>query len=101
MVAFERTYRNPFTQMKALCWRTTEDSAGPQAAQRLRALRQSAEQIAGAPVCWQHPNPPAPPVTWGSCIAGWVGVLLVITFIALVLLGMGRLVVTGAELVRE
>jgi hypothetical protein len=98
VAAFERTYRDPFVQMKALCWRTAEDSSGPHAAECLRTLRENAEQIAGAPVSWQDPHPPAPPVTWGSRIVGWMGVLLVITFIALVLLGLGWLAVTGAKL---
>ncbi|WP_432571662.1 DUF6584 family protein [Kineococcus sp. SYSU DK005] len=58
VAAFERIYRDPFARMKALAWRTSEDSAGPLAATRLRALREQAEQIAGAPVCWQHPHRP-------------------------------------------
>lgn len=98
VAAFERTYRDPFAQMKALAWRTAEDSAGPQAAARLRALREQAEQIAGAPVSWQHPHPPPPPLTWGGRIAGWAGVVLVVVLIGLVLAGLGWLAVTGARL---
>lgn len=98
VTAFERTYRGPFAQMKALAWRTSEDSAGPQAAARLRGLREQAEQLAGAPVSWQHPHPPPPPVTWGGRIAGWVGLVLVVVLIGLVLAGLGWLAVTGARL---
>ncbi|WP_432543361.1 DUF6584 family protein [Kineococcus sp. SYSU DK002] len=99
VAAFERTYRGPFAQMKALRWRTSEDSAGPHAAARLRAVREAAEQIAGAPVSWQDPHPPAPALTWADRIAGWGGGLIIITVTGLVLLGLGWLVVTAVRLV--
>ncbi|NAZ84984.1 DUF6584 family protein [Kineococcus indalonis] len=97
LIAFRRTYRDPFARMEALAWRTEEDSAGPRAGARLRALREEAEQIAGAPVSWQHPHRPHAPSTWSSRIVGWLGVTLVVTLFALVLVGLGWLAVTGVK----
>lgn len=100
LAAFTRTYHAPCARMRALAWRTAEDSAGTHAATRLRQLRQlreQAEQEAGAPVSWHHPHRPPAPATRREHLVGCLG--LVLGLIALVVTGLGRMVVTGARTV--
>ncbi|WP_432548300.1 DUF6584 family protein [Kineococcus sp. SYSU DK004] len=99
VVAFESTYRDPFARMRALCWRTDEDSAGPGAAARLRALREEAERIAGAPVSWRDPRAPEPVLTRGQRLGELLAVVVALAVFGLALVGLGWLVVTGARTV--